>query len=177
MISCEQKLKLLKELKSKPYDVLLLSGGGNDLLGIEDMDFIIQHKGPTTDVLDCIHNEYLFLKLSQIEMAFQEIIYRALQVKPDLRVITHCYDLAPPSSVGFRLFDWIPIGRSWIKPYLEEKNILLPVEQSQIIKYLLLSLRGCLSRVQDQFPIHFQVIDTQGLLQPEHWRNEIHPNS
>jgi hypothetical protein len=51
------------------------------------------------------------------------------------------------------------------------------VEQSQIIKYLLLSLRGCLSRVQDQFPIHFQVIDTQGLLQPEHWRNEIHPNS
>jgi hypothetical protein len=43
---------------------------------------------------------------------------------------------------------------------------LIPLEQQQVIQHLLLSLCGCLRRVQDQFTHLFQVIDTLVLLQP-----------
>jgi hypothetical protein len=54
---------------------------------------------------------------------------------------------------------------------------IIPLEQQQVIQHLLLSLCGCLRRVQDQFTHLFQVIDTLVLLQPYQWGNEIHPNS
>ena len=127
------------------------------------------------DWKNCIDAKRLKLKLSQLEFIYRELIERTMEIRPSLRIVTHTYDWALPSKEGFELFDIIPVGKSWMRPYFLKKNITVYEDQKRIIKSILTKFKKILQKVENDYSSNFKVVDTQGLLSEDHWRNEIHP--
>ncbi len=177
MISGEQKLALLKRLKHMDFDVVLLSGGGNDIVGRYDFGFLLHEKTSNMEWRECIDTTRLFIKVRQVELAYREIVERILELRPRIRIVMHTYDFPIPSSQGYELFDVIPIGKSWMYPYFIRKKIKDPDDQRKIIRNMLLRFKSTLQKIEKDYPKNVIVVNTQGLLQDRHWLNEIHPTS
>ena len=175
MISGDQKFKLLKNIRHMDLDLLLFSGGGNDILGKYDFGFLLNEKKAGHSWRDCLREETISLKMDQIKLAYRELILRVTDIRPELKILSHTYDFALPSDTGYKVFDLFPMTKSWLKPYLDQKKISLFEDQRQIIREILIRFKLVLKDLVKEFPENFYVVDTQGLLKREHWRNEIHP--
>ena len=177
MLSGDQKFGLLKRLGHNKFDILLFSGGGNDIVGRYDFGFLLNEREAGMTWQDCINTARLELKLSQIRLAYQELIERTKDVSlnPNIQIVTHTYDYAIPSKEGFELFDLISLKDSWMYPYLKRKKITDREDQKTIVKFVLQELRTILLDLQTSYQDCFRVIDTQGMLTEDEWRNEIHP--
>lgn len=178
MLAGDQKFSLLKKIHHIEFDYLLFSGGGNDLLGKYDFDFLIKQKNDQDSWQNCIHTDRLEIKLDQIKSSFKYLCKLAEEYSKNknIKVITHTYDYVIPSPVGFRLFDLFPTCPSWIYPYLKQKNISKKKDQTAIMKHILKSFKTCLKETEQECD-RLVVVDTQGTVDENDWRNEIHPNS
>lgn len=177
IISGDQKFSLLKRLTYLEFDLVLLSGGGNDIVGRYDFGFLLHEKTGEMEWRECINTTRLFIKIRQVELAYRELIERIVDIRPGMRVVLHTYDFPPPSRKGYELFDLIPIGKSWMYPYFMEKGITDPADQRKIIRNILLRLKSTLYKIEKDYPENVTVVNTQGLLEDRHWLNEIHPTA
>ncbi|MDW5415723.1 SGNH/GDSL hydrolase family protein [Iodobacter sp. CM08] len=176
MLCGEQKLALMKRIKHTDFDVILFSGGGNDLVGRYDFGFFLQ-KMTGNDWQSCIRHERLNKKLNQISLSYEELIERALEFSSNkkIKIISHSYDYAIPSKTGFELFDIFPMSESWMFPYLSQLDINQHEDQKSIAKYMLVKFQEMLLALEAKYPQNFYVVQTQGTLKENQWRNEIHP--
>lgn len=177
MVTGEQKHALMKRIKANHYDFMLFSGGGNDIVGRYDFDFFVQEKRPGMQAIDCINRTRLARKLAQIAAAYEELIERASQYSqnPAMKIVSHTYDYALPMKKGFALFDVFPLGESWMYPILMDRKVTDPAEQRLVVKTVLSAFKDTLLSVQQKYPGRFSVVNTQGMLADNQWRNEIHP--
>lgn len=177
MLSGPEKRALCKRIKANNYDFLLFSGGGNDIVGRFDFDFLLKTKRPGDSWESCIHKERLANKLEMLRLAYEELIERTKEYtgNPNIKIVTHTYDLAIPSMEGFEMFNTVPLGKAWMGPFLNHKEIRDPIEQRQIVKYILGDFRDMLLEMQNKFPGQFYVVDTWGCVNEDQWLNEIHP--
>lgn len=178
MLSGDAKLSLLKRLSHNEFDVLLFSGGGNDIVGRYDFGFFITEMKPGMSWRDCILDHRVEMKLDQIESTYRVLceLTHEYSKNPNIKIVTHTYDLVQPNPTGFELFDIIPVGKSWVYPYLDDKKITNQQDQSMIINELLSRFKLRLERVASDYDF-LTVVNTQGLLNRDQWRNEIHPTS
>lgn len=176
MMSGDQKLSMMKRIKHTTYDVILFSGGGNDLVGRYDFGFFLKPM-KTGNWRDCINDDRLNKKLYQISLCYEELIERAQEfsTEENIKIITHTYDYAIPSNEGFALFDIFPMSESWMQPYLVKNGVKIPSDQRAIVKHVLEQFQNVLLALQKKYASIFHVVKTQGLLKPDQWRNEIHP--
>ena len=116
-------------------------------------------------------------KLPWLESVYIELLERVAcySRNPETRVVSHNYDFCQPSPEGYELFDIFPIGESWIYPYLDQKGFTDPLEQREVIRFMLTRFGERLERVRRSYPDRFFMADTQGTLNEKQWRNEIHP--
>lgn len=177
MLSGEQKHAMMKRIKANAYDFILFSGGGNDIVGRFDFDYFIAEKQPGMTGLDCINKQRLTRKLNQLEATYEELIERVAQysVNQNTKIVTHTYDFAIPTKKGFELFDIFPVGESWMYPILMDRKITDSQEQRLIARTILIAFKDKLITIQGKYQDRFHVVDTQGLLAENQWRNEIHP--
>lgn len=179
MISGEQKFSLIKRLTYNEFDFMLFSGGGNDLVGRYDFDFVLRERSDESmGWRECINDERLTLKLKQLECTYRILcqLVEEHSTNPNIKIVTHTYDVAPPRQTGFELFDLFPLGKSWMHPYLEKYNIRNPDDQKAVVAHMLSGFRDMLRHVAVDHPI-LQVVDTHGTVADDQWRNEIHPTS
>lgn len=178
MLCGEQKLSLIKRLHHNHFDALLFSGGGNDLLGRYDFPFLLRDQRPGMGWRECVIDERVAIKREQLRATYRYLcaIVGEYSRNPDIRIITHTYDYAIPRRRGFRLFDLIPLGESWMYPVFRRHGIRAADDQQAIVRHLLGELRRMLDEVAAEFP-RLTVVDTQGTLTPADWRDEIHPNA
>ncbi|MGB0662554.1 MAG: hypothetical protein ACPGMR_02035 [Pontibacterium sp.] len=177
MMSGEQKLSFSQRMKYNWFDVIIFSGGGNDIVGRYDFDFFIGDRSDHPNHLDCIRIKRLEDKLLQIKLAYREMLERVREysVNPDIVVVSHVYDFITPSRKGFAVFDLIPLGDSWLYPFLKRKGYENSEEQAEMINFMLRRFREVLLQLQVEYEGLFYVAETQGLLNKNQWRNEIHP--
>ena len=177
MMTGDQKFAFTKRVMHTKFDIILFSGGGNDIVGKYDFDFFLKPRSTSPKLEDCIEMERLDNKLRQIRSVYVELIERTLQysMNKDIKIITHTYDYAVPDEKGYELFDLIPIGDSWIYPYLMEKGFEKKTEQRKVIKLMLSKFRDEIKSLQKIYRKVFFVVNTQGTLNDNQWRNEIHP--
>ena len=165
----EAKAGLHQELLTHQPDILLLSGGGNDLLG--DLE---KHLPPGNRPLE----EYLagdFRKVMDGVIRDLEWVARKsveTVTTKDLAVILNGYDEAVPGKGG----DWLlgPMTRLGIP--LGKQGRLVDL----MIKRFNDALRALTKRLDRDFggvPGRFAVADTVGVTGRHRWYNEIHPNS
>jgi len=177
MLTGEQKFGFTKRLATGEFDIVLFSGGGNDIVGRYDFDFFLKPRDSAEQWQDCIDLERLDNKLDLIESVYIELLERIeyYSLNPHVKVVSHNYDFCLPSPEGYELFDLFPIGESWMYPYLHEKQFFDIEEQKAVIRFMLTRFAERLEAVQRRYESTLYIAPTQGTLQENQWRNEIHP--
>ena len=179
MVSGKKGKKLAKVLKDFPVDILLFSGGGNDIVGEYDMDLFLRQKEPGMSWKDCIHHPRFQRRLSQIENAYRLLIDMRDEYNSNQKclIITHTYDYPIPSFHGAKFLGGIIKTKSWMKPYMVLKGITKVDDQKKIAKYFLSEFAKRIKQVSKNNPGKLVVVDTFGTLNEDEWLNEIHATS
>ena len=179
MVSGKNGKKLAKVLKNFPVDILLFSGGGNDIVGEYDMDLFLREKKNGMSWEDCINKSRFKRKLSQIENAYRLLIDLRDEYASNQKclIITHTYDYPIPSFHGAEFLGKIIKTKSWMKPYMVLKGITKPADQKKIAKYFLSEFAKRIIKVSEDNPGKLVVVNTFGTLNEDEWLNEIHATS
>lgn len=186
MLSGTEKLEMFQALNTQRFDVLLFSGGGNDIVGAYDFDFFLKDwEAGFAKAEDCIHLDRFMRRLNRIEDAYTDMVELALVFStpnPGIQIVTHVYDWALPDPRGASFLGGVfqyDGGKSWMYPYFKAKGYYgadanNPLAAA-VVKYMLSEFAARLRDVQAAYPETFHVVETQGLLNPDEWLNEIHP--
>jgi lysophospholipase L1-like esterase len=177
---------LLGGAVAEPFDAILVSGGGNDLVhalsaaspGAGVLRLFTPAEPPIT-AADCIDADAWSRFESYLRANFREISRRvkASRVNGSAPVFIHTYDFATPREAGFGF------GRGpWLCRAFQAHNIP-PMRWVPLMEELDSRLRTVLLDL-DLRNVH--VVDTLGTLQRAdvadegetlHWVNEIHPSA
>ena len=148
-------------VQERPH-VVLLSGGGNDLLGGSHLSTAVLpfEPGRLPDAyLGTAFGDNLKTVLDDLE----RLLSRLQAVAPDTPVLTHVYDHA------------IPANGQWLGKPLASVGITDRLLQRAIVRAIVDRFHAALIRLVGSFP-HVRVIDTRGLVRDDRWHDELHPN-
>lgn len=184
MVSGKQKHQLVdlfkwhtKRKHRKPVDLLLFSGGGNDIVGDNDFERFLHNDGSSYITAEqCVNLPRLDRKVRQIGLAYQELCDIRDHYSPTTIVLTHTYDYPYPSLVGGSFLGGLINTKAWMKRFMDKVNIAESL-QADVIKLFIDKIANELLAVQASRD-NFIVVDSRGTLQGKKaWLNEIHPTS
>jgi hypothetical protein len=168
------------------FDAILLSTGGNDVVGGELAEFTKTADEPQqpgtypwgampAPVFDHVR---LHLFARALDYAIADIGtvigYRDLYA-PRSIIYVHSYDYVWPSGIGYRLGP-IRMG-PWIKPWLEGVGLVDPVRQRVLTSWLIDQFAERLRALVSQHPNMWLVDSRSTLTSRRQWENEIHPTA
>lgn len=168
--------KLLEAISKYEFDYLLFSGGGNDIVGKWDFDFMLNDYKAGMTAEECINKKRFERRIDQIKLAYMDLLeytFTYAKSKDTMKVITHTYDKAIPNEKG------VVSGRAWMWPYLVAKGITDKTIQKEIALYALGAFAEMVNKLVSN-PIskgRFIVVETRGTVDADEWENEIHPTS
>ena len=181
MTSGKQIKKLYKILKrnQKWIRIVLFSGGGNDIVGKNDMLPLLNEYLPGMTYLECVNKERFDRKIESILLAYGRLLDLCADVVPQAKVITHTYDIAKPWDQGAEFFWGLIKTKPWVHPYMVRRGIP-PELHLPVMEYMLRCFGERLIDIANM-PSNSNrllVVNTQGTLNPGSnidWLNEIHP--
>jgi hypothetical protein len=172
-------------LQDYQFDLLLLSMGGNDVVGSELREFVKNADEPQnfgtrnwgrlpTLVSQHIHLASFESALRYIASDYQQLIDLRNQVAPDCEIVMHNYDYPWPDGKAYKLFG-NKLAGPWIQPYMKEVGVNAFADQRLICSWLI-----------DQFTLiqkelaasnaRIRCVDSRNqVTQAKDWDNEIHP--
>ncbi|MDI7865324.1 N-acetylmuramoyl-L-alanine amidase [Rhizobiaceae bacterium n13] len=146
--------------------VMLLSGGGNDMLGGGRFaSFLLPYTAGSS--ADDLLNVPLFeVELRKATDAYRRILVEVRQRFPRVRVFGHAYDVPHPQGEG-----------RWIGKPLTERGIPLDIGRS-IVESVLDRFAGQLRALQGEFS-NFRFVDLRGKVDRgrSSWFDELHPKN
>lgn len=174
--------------RGRPFSAILLSLGGNDVIGLDFRDHITDGTTPSTAAWPWHPNVppliRRWLDLAALKSTFDVIadnygliIAMRDELAPAATIVCHTYADVTPMKKGYT-FDLFGIRSGpWIWKYLAPLG-LTDAEQKQIVRWLLESFHALLLQLKAASvdPARFIVLDTRlELPDPAQWDNEIHP--
>jgi len=190
MASGEQ-FELFRRLTGDPlhgyeFELILLLGGGNDLIGHGLESVVVEQRGAPTSVRGCLDENRLRAVLAGIEGDLEKFIAAldAGALNRATPVLTCTYDYVTPRDAGASLLGATLKG-PWIYPVMRRKGIHDPKLQKAITDRLLERYRQRLAGLATRHEGRFFVVDTLGTLAPAipdeaesaDWADEIHPTA
>lgn len=178
--------RVQREIGSFQFDAILLSTGGNDIVGSEMAEFVKTPTRPqsigTRDwgvvppvVFDFVRLETFQHALEYAIKDFSEVVGYRDASAPQSIVFVHTYDYIFPDGRPYRLGP-LTLG-PWVRPAFEAVGLLDPVEQRIVTGWLLDQFAAALRAYASITP-NFRVIDSRGTLTTaRQWGNEIHPTA
>lgn len=163
MLSLGQRQKLEAALHGA--DVLLFSGGGNDIAGRQLVTLLNDNRDG--DVLKAIAWDRLDAALDLTMAMYDDLAEMRDAIAPKCVIVTHEYDFAIPRDRGIL---WLG---PWIKPSLEYCGWKKSADQQTIVKLLLHEFALRLRNWDAKNHVH---VLTQGTLLRCDWHDEMHPN-
>ncbi|MEJ8569422.1 hypothetical protein [Elongatibacter sediminis] len=170
-------------LGREQYDVVLFSGGGNDIVGSE-LKRYLHPGGGTREGIQLVNRTALNRTLDRMRNQ-----YRTLRGTVDhfvgaagrsVPIITHGYDYAFPSGEGLSLIGGLITAGPWILPSFKKKEIDDLDDQVLIVNFLVDQFNEMLADLasDDAAGIQdFHHMDLRGTLAREDWADELHPTS
>lgn len=185
----KQFKKLKSYLKSKVlnFDLLFLSGGGNDILVNNNPDFklgaiVISGSGDNPE--NYINESIWSRSLKRIEESYRKLLDTTSELSPTLKVVTHSYDYIYPRDNGADIIVIPDALGPWVWPVMKRKGIESQQLQREITSLMLERFKNLMQSLVADYP-QLTLVDTQGTL-PEYnawgvniqdWDDEIHPDS
>lgn len=160
-----------------PIDVLLFSGGGNDVVGPELLD-LFDIVPPGQPWKNFIRQANLDSTFNRLQAAYESLALLRDTIRPNCWIFTHGYDYADPSGKPTKFWLWpIPINvvlGPWIQNNLNARGITAVADQRDVIKFLIDGFNETLKKVEAAHP-RFVAIDNRGVIQANEWSDELHP--
>jgi len=176
MLGVEQRILLTQHLSAGcpaggPWDVLLFSGGGNDIVD-NPMALWIRDWSPGSPTEALINRPRFDAAKALVRAGYEDLIALRDRLSPGTHLVFHCYDFAIPDGRGVCGFG------PWLKPTFDLRGFPAPIAARQaVVKEMLLQFAAMLSSLAT--PTNkVTVIRTQGTLaaSPSSWHNELHPS-
>lgn len=182
--------------KNAPFDYILISGGGNDLLIPTRVKNILNNR-PCPDHLeiidDCVNKDRLREYLQRVGVAYDRLAQMASGRRDYgcVKIVTHTYDTIIPSPIGADfLGNLVRLQRGgWLYPVLQELQVFDATRKQRFVEYVFSEFQETVRRAALR-NANLIVVETQGTLAaearrrdnenskfelPELWLNEIHP--
>jgi hypothetical protein len=162
---------------------ILLSAGGNDLVGTDDFGMLLDHAnspaaGINQQVVSGLIDQRVRLSYITILSAISEVCREWIQ-RP-LPVLIHGYDYSVPDGRGF-LGGWAILPGPWLEPGFREKGFARMQARKKMVRELVDHFNGMLQGVValPEFS-HVTYIDLRKTLSTgrhykQYWDNEMHP--
>ncbi|MEO7324499.1 MAG: hypothetical protein ABIW82_06695 [Dokdonella sp.] len=178
--------RIQREIGTFQFDAILLSNGGNDIVGEEMQEFVktasqAQSAGTNDwgvipgEVFDHVRLETFQHALEYTIKDLKEIIQYRDRTSPNSIIYVHTYDYIYPDGKPFKLGP-ITVG-PWVKPALDGVGLTVLKDQRIVTGWLLDQFARSLKAFASQTP-NMRVIDSLGTLtSPKQWANEIHPTA
>lgn len=144
--------------------VMLLSGGGNDMLGGGRFANFLLPYAQGKQGAELLNLPMLRSELDSAADAYRRILADVGTQFPEVRVFGHGYDVAHPKKNG-----------PWIGAPLATRGIPLDVGRTVVAAVLDLFAERLVA-LQDEFP-HFRFVNLRGKVDagPQSWFDELHP--
>jgi hypothetical protein len=172
MLGVEKRQRIEALLTNPGFDILLFSGGGNDIAGDQFCLWLTANAGG--DAASAVDFERLQDILKVVEAGYRDLIEIRDRRAPDCWIVTHAYDFPLPSNDGV-----CGLG-PWLKPSLDYRGWRKTLDQFNIVKAVMSQFNDILVNLgmeQKMAGKKFLHVRTQGTLKPlKDWDNEIHPN-
>jgi hypothetical protein len=164
---------------------LMLSAGGNDFVGIQNLQALLRADCRTAQTVDdCFDpgdpanniERQPWRMLRTIAHDYQALIDFVRSVNPTLPILLHDYDYSIPSGIGFggHVEGLFGLG-DWLKKPMDLRGVPVPL-QSQIVNRLIRDFSAVLSALADpKQNNHVRLVHTAGTLFKFEWANEMHP--
>jgi len=177
--------RIRDEIEAYQFDAILLSTGGNDVVGDELQEFVKTPNMPQsvgTMLWGVVPREVRdYIRLESFEHALRFAIADLKQVvqmrdgsSPSSIVFVHTYDYVFPSGKPFKLGPFK--SGPWIKPFFEAVGLTDAKGQRVVTSWLIDQFARELREFVSQNP-NMVLIDSRDTLKVEAlWENEIHPD-
>jgi hypothetical protein len=177
MLGVEERTRLVRTLSGGcpaggPWDVLLFSGGGNDIVD-NPMALWIKDWTPGTTPADHIHTERFATVLALVRAGYEDLIALRDVLSPTTHLVFQGYDYAIPDGRGI-----CHLG-PWLKPTFDLRKFPNQAAAAEVVKAMLQQFAAMLSElVEDPKVQNVTFINGQGTLprQKGSWHNELHPS-
>lgn len=175
MLGVEEREILAEHLRNGcpaggPWDVLLFSGGGNDIVD-NPMALWIRdwQRGVPPEKL--LFQSRFDSALALVQAGYEDLITLRNQLSPTTHVVFHGYDFAIPDGRGVCFLG------PWLKPTFDLRRFPSQKAGAEVIRVMLAQFAKLLTSLAKQSGVTF--INTQGTLKPkrESWHNELHPSA
>lgn len=174
----EQMKRMRSYLKRYPFELLMFSGGGNDIVD-ENLDGLLIDKQPGTRWQDCIDPTALSVRLDEIEAGYRRLLEMRDDVRPKCVVVAHCYDYVVPANRPAKSAFGLATVGPWIYPRLVAKGIDPKTDGIFIVRHLIDAFYTRLAAIAAMPGSRFHVVDTRRTLipaDPIQWADEMHPS-
>jgi hypothetical protein len=175
MLGVEERIILTEQLTNGcpaggPWDVLLFSGGGNDVVD-NPMALWIRDWDPALPPIDLINKPRYQTALALVRAGYEDLIELRNKITPSTYLVFHDYDFAIPDGRGICGFG------PWLKPTFDLRKFPLGVARQEVVKAMLLQFAAMLTSLAASAP-NITFINGQGTLKPQtsSWDNELHPS-
>ncbi len=162
--------QLLKKVNKLRPKYVMISGGGNDIIGPEIKDIVHENKGPGLTPEAYLNDQYA-ANMKELEEIYRYFIGELQTHESVKRLFIHGYDFIRVDH------EKKVVENGWVNKHLEAKGIEEPSDRDRIIRYLVNEFNNMLSRIagdNDPFVVY---IDGRGKVQQGEWYDEIHPDN
>jgi hypothetical protein len=178
--------RIQREIGSFGFHAILLSNGGNDVVGGELPEYVkraeqAQSAGSTPwgpippEVFDHVRLDRFEQALQYAITDFKEVVQYRDSYSAASIICVHTYDYVYPSGDPFQLGP-IMVG-PWVKPALDNVGLTDPVKQRIVTNWLLDQFARELGAYVSSCA-NMRLIDSRGTLTTkQQWANEIHPKA
>lgn len=150
-------------LNGKP-DAILFSAGGNDIAGNQFCIFLDN----AASSVNGLNAQRFQEALGMVEASYRDLIEFRDRYAQGVPIFAHCYDFPLPTGKHPTC-----VG-PWLKPSLDFAG-WGPADGVAICRQALLDFKAMLVGLANDAANLFFLVDTQGLLTPADWANELHP--
>jgi hypothetical protein len=176
--------RIRTEIETFQFDAILLSTGGNDVVGEELKEFVKTADMPQSvgtmpwgvippPVRDHVRLESFEHALRFAIADLKQVVQMRDRSSPSSVVFVHTYDYIFPSGKPFKLGP-IKLG-PWVKPFLDGVGLTDSTDQRVVTSWLVDQFARELRAFVSQNP-NMVLVDSRGTLTNEvQWENEIHP--
>lgn len=172
-----RKAEIERAIKAIQPDFLLLSGGGNDILGEQFYYYLNDYSAgfPPGQNPGRFLNERFATELENLSKIYLDICSSLTALFPNLKIITHGYDNIIPNNPNVPKKWYLSTDKSWLGDPMEKRGITNQEDKEAIIRYILTIFNRNLMSAEKKLKNVFH-LDLRDTVQAHQWEDEIHPN-
>lgn len=162
--------ELLEAVLREEPDYVLISGGGNDILGEEVIDILKDNVKDGKKAEDFLKMDVFREKLEALRNAYVMFFEKILALRPGVRIFIHGYDYVRSDP------DTRTIKNGWANRYMIAKGMDDPKDRKVVISFLVDSFNDMLAGFDTKYD-HVTYVNHRGTVGVDEWMDEIHPNN